>query len=90
MFLLGGNTEEEKRMVTHRGRTREDERRGKVIPDGAVQVLFFRDMVRAEGLVCASCFYQLSWAVNCTVRPPSYSAALELLPDSTPACSRRN
>lgn len=26
-------------------------------PDPAVQVLIFRDVVRAEGLLCASCFY---------------------------------
>jgi len=37
-------------------------------PDPTVQVLIFRDVVRAEGLLCASCFYQLSQAVNCIVR----------------------
>lgn len=36
------------------GRVRGEEITG---PDPAVQVLIFRDVVRAEGLLCASCFY---------------------------------
>lgn len=35
--------------------------------DPIVQVLIFRDVVRAEELLCASCVYQLFQAVNCIV-----------------------
>lgn len=40
--------------------------RGKGItgPDPIVQVLIFRNVVRAERLLYALCFYQLSWAMK--------------------------
>lgn len=65
-------------------------------PDPTVQVLIFRDMVRTEGLLCvrflpavsSSELHFKAWEKGGV--PPSYSTALQLLADPTPACKIKN